>query len=136
MGSYYERYKKDYDEKFGQEFGFNYVGSALRPKPNVKHYDAEDLRRKMPLQNQPMKVSHLKVLEHECERAMVNAARQGKYFCRFIIKPLIPGLPPIDTKAAMKHLFQELMKRKGIMCYADPKLEDTLVISWAHTANK
>jgi hypothetical protein len=133
MGSYYQKYKEEFDEKFGQEFGFNYVGSALRCRPQIKGYSAEDLRQKMPLKDQPVKISHIQYLVQQCERAMVNAARQGKYSCRYIIKPIVPGLPPIlDTKLVMKEVFQELMKRPGILCYADPKIEDALVISWAH----
>jgi hypothetical protein len=132
MAFNYELYEKEYKERFGNEYGFNYVGSALQIKPDVKGYTANDLRRKMPQKDNPVKISHLKVIEQRCEKAMENAAEDGKYSCKYTVKELIPGLPPIDTKFVFHHLFQELRKREGIMCCADPDKENTLIISWAH----
>jgi hypothetical protein len=90
----------------------------------------------MPLKNQPIKTSHIKVILEHCEKSMANAASKRKYFVEYHIKEIYPGLPPIDTKQALIELYRELSKREDLKCYAHEEKPDVLVISWAHSQQK
>lgn len=129
--NYYEKHREDLQKDFGSEYDYRYIGSAFSTTPQIRGFDGTFLRRIMPEKDMPMKSHSIDVIESMCEQAMLNAAENGKYSCRFIIKEIIPGLPPVNVKYAMEELFKRLVSRKGILCYADPKSDDTLVISWA-----
>lgn len=137
--TYYDQYGKKYEQDLKKQLGDDYepayIGSAFHRRINTKkEIDAEFLRKKMPRKSDPVQTKHMDVIEAMCVKAMEKAADNNKYSVTFTINSIIPGLPPIDTKAATRELFNRIIKRPGILAYADPNIDSTLVISWAHSS--
>lgn len=130
--------KNNYDYLSGMEndFGFTYTGSAFNSKPlrNYEDLDGDALLNMMPFKHDSIKSDYMDVIEADCLKWMKINAQDRNLSCRYYLKEIIPGLPPIDTKKAKEQLYRRLIARPGIYVLKDTK-SDCLHITWAKKAH-
>jgi len=96
-----------------------------------RHVDGDFLRDIMPEESKfTIKRKHLDVMEADCVQHMEKKARDGKWYCRYHIKVLYPGLPKYDQKEMMENLRLVLRQRKGILVKIHSYEECILYVSW------
>lgn len=133
----YQKYVQNRKQKYGDEFGEGYIGSAFdKPTDIFPDIDGDYLRNIMPNKHIPIRANHLDEIEADCIKLMKAKALEKNYFCRYTVPGLFPGVPLYDPAAVMKQLYERLIKRKNISVFADTKRENTLFISWTRDDKK
>jgi hypothetical protein len=131
-----EEYVKEKQEKYGHDFANDYIGSAFARRVDThEEIDANFLRNNMPNKHQAIRANQSDVILADCLKYMMQRSKERHMNCRYLIRDIFPGLPPYNPQEMMVELYNQLIKRRGLIVYKD-KRPNTLFISWAPTGNQ
>jgi hypothetical protein len=116
---------KGYDTEISSTSVFS--GNHIRNFDNV---DGPYLRSIMPNQEVAIKTNILDRIEADCLRLMENKALAKCTYCKYTVKEIMLGLPPINVEETLLGLYERLRTRKGITAYMDKEIPNTLIICW------